>query len=48
MISLRMECNGSKLEDIAPLVFMIPLRMRWNVKGALANDVWISTINMNI
>jgi hypothetical protein len=40
--------NGSKLKDIDPVAFMISLRMECNVKAALANDAWISEININI
>jgi hypothetical protein len=40
--------NGSKLKDIDHVAFMFSLRMECNVKAALANDAWISEININI
>jgi hypothetical protein len=39
--------NGATTMDIAPLVYMISLSRKWNIKKALTNDVWITKINMN-
>jgi hypothetical protein len=40
--------NISRPIDIAPLIFKISSRKKWEVKQALHNDAWISKINMNV
>jgi hypothetical protein len=39
--------NGAAPKDIEPLVYVISLRKKWNIKKSLTNDAWIAKINMN-
>lgn len=38
--------HGDKPKDVAPLIFSISTRKRWNVKNALQDNAWIAKIDM--
>jgi hypothetical protein len=40
--------NGCKPLDIAPRIYTISIRKKWNVKKALHNNAWISKINTKV
>jgi hypothetical protein len=40
--------NGSKPKDIAPLIYEVSTRKRWNVNQALLDHAWVKKIRMCI